>query len=375
MMDLKGKLLGDFDFYTRKISEEEKKYYGIFISHSSRDNEKYLYPLRDMMIQRGLYPFCDRDFLYGGDEYQTEIEKALDCYAAVIVLTESSLNSDWVNYEIGFLSGRNKPIFIYDPEKIFSPESRKNNNVYDAIYNTHFKKIGALYFDIDTLLEALSTTTPYSNMFSEETDFLGACEFYDRIGERVESVIAVIETEIFDKYYSDFGACKFGILLTNFGMFYKGHGDGEHCYVNHSAPIDNATCPHSAQRCALCADDAINETNKECVLLNHVMYTGTLRRHDSINREGKRVECGCIEFSVPVHKLFGTEFKFIIDVEDNSSYNRIMHLLDEAGMNPSFSESNIGGRIYLSLPDRRSQGLFRLDHEFSNNFLCPGALK
>ena len=48
-------------------------------------------------------------------------------------------------------------------------------------------------------------------------------------------------------------------------------------------------------------------------------------------------------------------------------------LLEKAGMNPSASSSMLGGRIYLSLPERRMQGLFRLNHEFSNNFLCPRA--
>ena len=94
-----------------------------------------------------------------------------------------------------------------------------------------------------------------------------------------------------------------------------------------------------------------------------------------LNRAGVPVERGCLEYHVPLHTVYGTEFKFIIDVADNSRYNSIMSIFAKAGMNPTSSESQIGGRIYLSLPERRAQGLFMLHHEFSNNFLCPHAAR
>ncbi len=375
MLDLKGSNIGEFDFYTRRISEEEKKFYGIFISHSSKDNEKYLYPLRDAMIKAGLYPLCDRDFLSGGDEYQKEIEKALDCYAAVIILTPASLLSDWVNYEIGFLSGRGKQIFIWDAEGIFSPKSRDENNIYNELYNNHFKKIGVVYNTLDELLAVLSKATPYAEMFSEENDFLSAEEFYARVSDRVESVMATIESEIFDEHYAEFKNCKFGVLIPNFGMFYSGHGDGAHCYAKRSAEITDGICPINNKKCALCGSSQVDGENKECVILNYLAYTGILRRKNEINRRGERVECGCVEFCVPFHKYFGTELKFILDVDNDDLYNRVMQILDNAGMNPTSTDSKIGGRIYLSLPERRGQGLFRLQHEFTNNFLCPYVMR
>ena len=76
MYDIKGTTEGSFEFSTRCLEEDEKKFYGIFISHSSADNEKYLYPLREAMMSKGLHPLCDRDFLEGGDDYQSLIEKS-----------------------------------------------------------------------------------------------------------------------------------------------------------------------------------------------------------------------------------------------------------------------------------------------------------
>ena len=77
---------GAFDFHTRALEENEKKYYGIFISHSSCDNENYLYPLRDEMRKRGLHPLCDRDFLSGGENYQIKIAFQKEKYFQILFL-------------------------------------------------------------------------------------------------------------------------------------------------------------------------------------------------------------------------------------------------------------------------------------------------
>jgi hypothetical protein len=39
MLSPKPLIEGDFSFSARPLEETEKKYYGIFISHSSKDNE------------------------------------------------------------------------------------------------------------------------------------------------------------------------------------------------------------------------------------------------------------------------------------------------------------------------------------------------
>ena len=373
MLEMKGTALGDFDFTTRRLEEDEKKLYGIFISHSSRDNDAYLFPLRDAMRARDMHPLCDRDFLSGGDDYQMRIEKTLDCYAAVIIMTESSLNSGWVHYEIGFLSGRGIKIYLWDPTGLFLPENRGKRAEIDAFRTSHIGKFLPTYHTMDELLEALSKASPYSEMFSEENNFLDADEFGERVAKRVETIIGTIESEIFDTYYSDFKECKFGILIPHFGMFNDDHGDGEHCYAKRCAPIEGGICPMSGKLCALAPDLVVGEDNKECVILNHVLYTGTLLRRGDVDRRGKMVKCGSLVFHLPLHRYYGTKFKFILEVSDNNRYSRLMNILEKAGMNPTCSESKIGGRIYLSLPERRAQGLFRLQNEYSDNFFCPHA--
>ncbi len=375
MLELREKLQGKFNLETRLLAEEEKKYYGIFISHSSKDNDKYLFPLREAMLKKEIYPLCDRDFLEGGDEFQEKIETALDCYAAVIIITENSLVSDWVNYEIGYLTGLGKTILIYDPENLFTHENRKNNPQISTLYNQHFKNVGAVYHTLDELITAISAETPYSDMFCEENDFLTVNEFYERIDKRLVSVIVTLESAVFGEHYDDFKNCRFAVLIPNFGMFYEDHGDGMHCYARRSAELKNGLCPTSGMPCALVGRSEMTDENKECVILNYQTFSGVIRKKGEPDRRGVIMKEYCIEFCMPLHKYFGTEFKFIIECDDNNSYNRILSALNEAGMNPSASMSVIGGKIYLSLPERRGQGLFRLNHEFSNNFLCPSVLK
>ncbi len=370
-IDLNEKESGTFDFHTRALEENEKKFYGIFISHSNKDNDNYLFPLRNEMLKRELYPLCDRDFLSGGENYQTKIESMLNCYAAVIIITENSINSNWVNYEMGILAGREIPIYIWDPKGLLT----KSNEKFRDYVNLHFEKYLPAHTSIEELINTLERTSAYTEMFCEENAFLNIDAFTQRMNERVDTVIATLESDIFDEYYADFAECKIGTLVPNFGMFYDGHGDGERCFVKMGASIQNGVCPVSSKHCALHPTRILGEENKECVLLNHVLYNARLIRRGECDRRGVAARVGSIVFNMPLHRYYGTEFKFIIDVPDNRTYDILMGILEKAGMNPSGPASMVGGRIYLSLPSRKSQGLFRLVHQFENNFLCPYAAR
>lgn len=376
MLPLEEKIEAGFDFYTRLLREDEKKYYGIFISHSnaSQKDLDLLNSLRQALSEKEIYSLCDKECIKGGDDFQAKIEDALDCYGAVVIVTENSIRSSWVHYEVGYLKGRGKDVYVWDPDCLLSSKNRELDNSLKTLYS-YFKNVGVIYNKMEDVIDAVSQASPYSEMFIEENEFLTCKEFYSRANERLVSVIATLESPIFEEHYSLFKDCKFGVLIPNFGMFYQEHGDGEHCYSKRNAPIANGTCPVSGKQCALVSREIINEENKECVVLNSVTYTGTLHRKGELDRTGEIYEESLVEFSVPVHKYLGTEFKFIIDVIDSQTHLAIMKILDNAGMNPTISETKRGSRIYLSLPQRRGQGLYRLDHQFNNNFLCPYATR
>ena len=80
-------------------------------------------------------------------------------------------------------------------------------------------------------------------------------------------------------------------------------------------------------------------------------------------------------FNLPIHKIYGTEFKFFMDVPDEEMGNELLEMFHSVGIYADMSDNVGSKRLYISLPERRAQGLFRLNHEFSNNFLCPRASK
>ena len=371
MLDPKPQLEGDFVFTARLLEDAERKYYGIFISHSNKDNETYLKPLLEAMRERGLHPLCDRDILSGGDDYQRKIESYLDCYAGVILVTEDSLRSNWVNYEMGIFAGRGTKVFLYDPENILA--NRVEIPGVANIYGTHIGRYMPAYNTLDGLIGALRGVSPYADMCLEENSFITKRVFLDLVTERVDTVIARIESEAFDRYADLIATCRLNVLVTNFGMFYPEHGDGEHCYAQRFRPLADGACPISGKACALVSRGKVDAENRECVVLNHVLPNGKLLRAGETDVRGVVTEVGTLAFTLPLNMVYGTEFKFFMDVPTEDTAEKLLEMFHGIGIHANMSDNVGSKRLYISLPERRGQGLFRLDHEFNNNFLCPRA--
>jgi hypothetical protein len=212
-------------------------------------------------------------------------------------------------------------------------------------------------------------------MFTEENTFLDSRAFNRRVSERVETIIATVESEIFDIHYADFCECRFGVLVPNFGMFYPDHGDGEHCYAQRFRPLEGGKCPISCGGCALVSPMKVTDENKECVILNYALHNGKILRTGEVDVRGEINETSALVFLVPFHKIYGTEFKIFLDVPDEATGEELIEMFLSIGIRANMSDNVGSKRLYVSLPERRSQGMFRLDHEFNNNFLCVKAGK
>ena len=76
--------------------------YDAFISHSSKDKTKYVYELRDYMIEHGCKIWLDEDNILTGDNILSEIKKGIEkSLCVILVLTEDFFNSNWTSLEIG----------------------------------------------------------------------------------------------------------------------------------------------------------------------------------------------------------------------------------------------------------------------------------
>lgn len=360
---------GKFNLSTHLPTEAEKRLFGIFISHSNKEYDNgFLNQLSEAMIANHLNPIYDRDFLEGGQYFQDRIEQCLNCYAGVVIVTENSLRSDWVNYEIGYFSGLGMPIVLWDPDDVLSLEHADN----DLLNNSHISQYLPAQRTVDDVLRVLREMSIYAEIFKDEFNELTKDVFREILNTRVETVMVRLESEIFDSNALDFKGCRIGTLIVNFGMFHPDNGDGQHCMALRNNPeLPDRKCPVSGGECALYAAKELDGHNLECVVLNYTFENGRFYPKGTLGPEGEPLKHGCINFYVPVHKVFGTEFKFIVDATSNAQHYKLIELFESMGMNPTVSDSLNGRRIYLSLPERPRQGFFRLVHQFSNNFLCP----
>ncbi len=363
---------GKFNLSTHLPTGEEQRLFGIFISHSNRERDlELLHLLTERMLLSHLNPIYDRDFLEGGQYFQERIEQCLNCYGGVVIITENSLSSDWVNYEVGYFSGLGMPIVLWDPDNLLSLDSQ-----HSELLNSHLSQYLPAQQTVDEVVALLEKMSIYSEIFKDEFPEMTKEDFKEILNARVETVMVRIESEIFDANELDFEGCRIGSLIVNFGMFHPDNGDGRHCMALRGNPeLPDRRCAVSGHECALYDAKELDGHNLECVVLNHVIDNGRFYPKGSKGPDGQILQHGCLNFYLPVHKWFGTEFKFIVDAPNNTQHYKLLEVFESVGMNPTVSDSLNGRRIYLSLPERPRQGFFRLDHEFYNNFLCPYATR
>lgn len=107
---------------------EQYKEYDIFLSHSSYDRDEVI-RLAKIFNSIGLHTYTDwindlhylkRDLL-SNETTKILIDRLNKSKILVYYITESSLDSYWTSWEIGYFMGLGKEIFIYNPDKLEVP--------------------------------------------------------------------------------------------------------------------------------------------------------------------------------------------------------------------------------------------------------------
>mgnify|MGYP004659896397 CR=1 FL=1 len=327
---------------TRKLNKEEKKEFGVFISHSN-DNDLFKTVCKAFEEAEIDY-LVDKQIEIASLDFASEIKKLIyKCKCAVVVITEGALKSSWVNFEIGMLAGKDKKIFLYDP-----------NHLLDKQETYHMEDF-PVFDEIRDIIVAINGINYFSNLLQNYTETLTEELYKQRVSVYVEPIKLIVKIPGLEELELD--DFHFSVLISTFGSYCGKYGKDNFCFQNFE---ETNKCPISNYPCAL--NNAPDIDNfPECVVLNTTMEDELINK-DEIN------------IIVPLHKINGTCFKIYAELTDSKQTDRLYALLDELGLMPGCAKSGDANRIYFSLPDSTWNGVFRLKDIFSNNFLCPGIL-
>lgn len=384
-----------FKLQTQPPTQEEQKLFGIFISHSSADNA-YVKELDTKMRAVSIHPIQDGDFIHGGQNFHDRIRECIKCYGCVVIVTENSLASDWVHYECGYFSQSGNRVVLWDPKDILSlrpAEKKKLLNILapqkgpsvEGLLNFHLTQYLPVCHTADEVVKELQKLSPYADLYTEACQSYSIREFQEDLQKNVATTMVYLNSPLLAGKKDLFKECKLSTLVVNFGMYYPDQADGVHCWATRSMNMDGSytaddscllsggVCKHSGLKCSMYSRGGIDRDMKQCVILNHIIPNGRYFDKGEKDYSKRPLEDGMLGFYVPVHKLYGTEFKFIIDPPNQAKHAELIRLFNKMELDPSVSGSLNGWRIYLSIPSIPYQGFFKLEHIFHNNFLCPRA--
>lgn len=331
------------------LPENEIGQWGVFLSHSGK-SETIIEELCEAFDHEHINYLWDKQIAVGSTDFAEEISKMINkCMCAVIVVNELALDSQWVNYEIGLLDGLGKHIFLYDKDKLLSKK----------IYRYHYDKFCPAYSDVSQLIRAVKEEKMFYSLFNHETAELTDAFFKKRIDDYVVPV--QININIPGLGAVDPASYQVKALVISFGNFTGTRYNEDQSCAQTGEDTPSDICEETASPCCL---NTLPDRKlyPECVLLNHVW--------DKITVSGDNVE-----IILPLHKVQGTTFKLFMDADSGETADEIFGILDGFGISVGLSKSGTQNRIYFQLRSSALNGVFRLNDEFSNNFICPGILR
>ena len=371
-------VIREFEVYTHALSNEEKNQFGIFISHSSKDVDlvnqlKDAMPKRKMSNQNVHESLVAEEFISGGEDFHKKIRECIHCFAGIIVLTRNALESNWVSYECGYFDGLKMPVLVWDKDNILSYNDISKD--YLNVFLLQYKKVST----IEDVVQWIQNISIYSNLFNNNLGIYSKAEFDKIIDTKIETAIVKLTSNKLNGKRELFKGCTIGALVVNFGMFYSNQSNGLCCKCAKHLPLTNQKCVYSDNPfpCALIySEEEQKEKMPDCIILNNIIKCGKYFDTNDTYHDGSKVKEAMLSFYLPVHKYYGTEFKFIVDTPTREVHKELFSLFKDMKLNPTLSNEPNDLRIFLSLEDRAPAGLFRLnDNKYYNNFLCPHAIK
>lgn len=306
--------------FVHPLHGKERPIGSVFISYSRLDEN----PVENLIVrslrQADIPYFIDTKDI--GIEKTASVIKRLidDSSCGILVLSKNSMKSYWMWYEMGLLEGLGKRIFPY-------------SLMYGEEQAEFIKSLPAFVseYNIPNKIEDLIQTV------RQETFIAGKLSRHDSLRPDIFSDLKEASVDlIFDKVPETlFGQMKFGVLLVRFGS----ESNDKKVYVDDVQARDQ-------------------------VLVN-IPLSPSARSNDF---KGGKLK---VTYTIPVHRVLGTTFKFFIDVKSLDAVEAVTDMLKAQGAEGvSASMSAERQRVYFLVPEKDIPVSQSSPH-IQNNYMYP----
>jgi len=276
----------------------------VFLSYSSDDSQDIKNYLINQFDNQDIPYFFDKIDIEGGQNFLSRIEKAIDASSCgVIILSENSLKSKWLFFEVGYLLGRYKSVipFLLHSSKweIIKPE------LPEFISNLQIEK------DLNKLIQNVNKRVFLFRNFFDDT----------QLNEQVfKSINQTRLTVVFKNFpYELLEKAVFGVLIIRFGE-------------------EKALSEHANERYAEEGRIINKAITSRKVITDKVLQS---QHKDEVK----------VDYIIPIHKKLGVQFKPFIEI-DTIYRNSIMEVLKENEVKEQkLSGSPEKQRIYYLFPE------------------------
>ncbi|MFB6108483.1 MAG: toll/interleukin-1 receptor domain-containing protein [Haloplanus sp.] len=260
----------------------------VFVSHVTEDKGRIRETLLDEFVREGVPYFLSDEDIEPGQNWLDRLEQATSrASCGVVVLTENSLNSQWVWYEAGILEGMGKPIYPFVLDDI------EMERVPEFVSRKQVSR------DVSALLGTLE---------EEVREFGEIAEATALDPQRLRRVTITMTIDTAEYPASLVESLSFGYQLIGFDK-----------------PSQASSTDVDRVELLLMPIDA-----------------------DSVVRESDAVK---VEYSVPLHETYGVEFKPYVHVENTADVDAVLSMLrEDVFRDASQSASGERQRVYFLLP-------------------------
>lgn len=297
----------------------EKPIGTVFISYSRADSTAVENLVLSSFSNEGIPYYIDTKDIGSAKTVDAVKNMLGDCQCGVIALSEASIESAWVWYEAGILEGLGKRVIPFS--LVSGDQARKlREKIPDFIrlYNILEKS--------SDLVEAVREETFVAGRLRRNPHF--DPETYSELKSNdIQLIFSDIPTALQ-------GKINFGLLLVKFGT--------EQSLSQAKSGI----------------------ANRDGAVLNEPLIPQEVR----IDQSGRKCT---VNFTLPIHKILGTQFKFFVDATDTSLVPDIASYLTDKGVSDvGRSASGETQRVYFSI-SKEDLGVNETRDGILNNYMFP----